>query len=106
MTPLPKTTPQSYVRKPGSTAGTSRVRRDNPIPMTAMQHARWTARQRPTVAIGTRLTAKPGTPPTDEMDAGFYAALQASPRLVGTGQGEIPLPVALRLVAAGLAGVA
>lgn len=111
MTPLPK--PTAHLR---------RMRADNPIPMTANQYLRWRARRRittmslPTDAEvdaglrkimgrpypGDRIAAVDGTPPTDEMDAGFYGALRLGPRKVGAQPDRVPWPVSNRLYDAGL----
>jgi len=104
MTPLPRT-PQRYVRKPGSTAGTSRVRRDNPIPMTAMQLARWNANRNPPprpLGAGDIIRATGEGAGGDEVDDGYLGAVRLAPRVVGTEARHVPLAVALRLVAAGL----
>lgn len=51
---------------------------------------------------GQTIEALPGTPPADEVDAGFYAALLLRPAKVGRSPGEVPAAVSDRLYDAGL----
>ena len=106
MTPLPKPA-KLYVRKPGSTAGTSRVRRGNAIPMKPGEYLRWANRTRPSppaLRLGDTVQATGEGAGGDDVDDGYLGAIRLRPRAVGLGAGEVPLAVALRLVARGVVG--
>lgn len=107
MTPLRKPRPALIkARHNIQLTATQRAMRNRPrpAPMTTTQDeidkaiAKVTGRPH----AGQTIEALPGTPPTDEADAGFYAALLLRPAKVGRGPGDVPSAVSDRLYDAGL----